>query len=214
MIKTLIKKEFLLSAHPMTYVMAFFGCMLLIPSYPYYVAFFYTTLGIFFAFLNSRENRDLYYTAFLPVSKNDIVKSKLLFAVIVELVSLIFAVPFAFLTAKINPNGGNTVGIEANVAFFGFVFIMYSIFNSVFLCGFFKSGYKVGKSYLISSIIMFVYVAVLEVAVHFPKIGAYLDTTEKQVAQLPILVLGMVIYVISAVLTCKKSQKSFEKVDL
>lgn len=47
MTKYLIKKEFLLTAHPMTYVFAFFGIMLMIPSYIYYVAFFYVTLGIF-----------------------------------------------------------------------------------------------------------------------------------------------------------------------
>ncbi len=39
MTKYLIKKEFLLTAHPMTYVFAFFGIMLMIPSYIYYVVF-------------------------------------------------------------------------------------------------------------------------------------------------------------------------------
>lgn len=56
-------KDLRLAAHPMMYVFAFFGAMLLIPSYPYTVAFFYGLLGIFFTFLNGRENKDVYYCA-------------------------------------------------------------------------------------------------------------------------------------------------------
>ena len=45
-------KDLRLAAHPMMYVFALFGAMLLIPSYPYTVAFLYGLLGIFFtAFL-------------------------------------------------------------------------------------------------------------------------------------------------------------------
>ena len=49
-------KDLRLAAHPMMYVFALFGAMLLIPSYPYTVVFFYGLLGIVFAFLNGREN--------------------------------------------------------------------------------------------------------------------------------------------------------------
>ena len=133
MTKYLIKKEFLLTAHPMTYVFAFFGIMLMIPSYIYYVAFFYVTLGIFFAFMNGRENKDTYFDAILPVSKKDTVKAKVAFVWIVESASVVFAIPFAILSQKLNPNGSNLAGIEANVAFFGFSLIMLALFNSVFL---------------------------------------------------------------------------------
>ena len=45
-------KDLRLAAHPMMYVFALFGVMLLIPNYPYTVVFFYGLLGIFFtAFL-------------------------------------------------------------------------------------------------------------------------------------------------------------------
>ena len=38
--KALLYKQFRLVCHPMTLVFTFFGAMLLIPSYPYTLAFF------------------------------------------------------------------------------------------------------------------------------------------------------------------------------
>ena len=43
--------------------------LVLIPSYPYYVTFFYNALGIFLFFQSCRENRDVYYMMLLLVSR-------------------------------------------------------------------------------------------------------------------------------------------------
>lgn len=59
----IFSKDLRLAAHPMMYVFALFGVMLVIPNYPYTVVFFYGLLGIFFTFLNGRENKDVYYCA-------------------------------------------------------------------------------------------------------------------------------------------------------
>ena len=84
-------KDLRLAAHPMMYVFALFGAMLLIPSYPYTVAFFYGLLGIFFTFLNGRENKDVYYCAVLPVTKREQVRARTWMVVAAE-VLLIFGV--------------------------------------------------------------------------------------------------------------------------
>jgi len=47
----IFSKDLRLAAHPMMYVFALFGVMLIIPNYPYTVVFFYGLLGIFFTFL-------------------------------------------------------------------------------------------------------------------------------------------------------------------
>ena len=187
MTKYLIKKEFLLSAHPMTYVFMFFGVMLLVPSYPYYITFFYVTLGLFFSFMNGRENRDLYFDAILPVSKKDTVRAKTAFVWIVEIIAVVFSVPFALITQKINPNGSNLAGIEANVAFYGLSLIMLAVFNAVFLCSFFKTAYKVGKSFLFACIPTAVFIAAAAAADHMPVIGDFLEGKGGQLVQLPVL---------------------------
>ena len=214
MTKYLIKKEFLLTAHPMTYVFAFFGIMLMIPSYIYYVAFFYVTLGIFFAFMNGRENKDTYFDAILPVSKKDTVKAKAAFVWIVESVSVVFAVPFAILSQKLNPNGSNLAGIEANVAFFGFSLIMLALFNSVFLNEYFKTAYKVGKAFVFGSIAVAVFVGLAETADHLPLIGDYLEGAQGQLVQLPLLFVGIAVFTVSFFITNRQCAKKYEKVDL
>lgn len=214
MTKNLIKKEFLLTAHPMTFVFTFFGAMLIIPSYVYYVAFFYVTLGIFFAFMNGRENRDTYFNAILPVSKKDIVRSKVAFVWIIESVSVVFAVPFAILSQRINPNGSNLAGIEANVAFFGLSLIMFTLFNAVFLNEYFKTAYKVGKAYLIASAVLAVFVGLAETADHMPVIGDYLEGAHGQLVQLPLLFVGIAVFAVSFFVINKQCAKKFEKVDL
>lgn len=212
MTKYLIKKEFLLAAHPMTYVFAFFGIMLLIPSYPYYVSFFYVMLGIFFTFINSRENRDLYFDAVLPVTKAQTVRAKLIFVWLIEAFSLIFAVPFAIITQKINPNGSNLAGIEANVAFFGLSLIMFTLFNAIFLIRFFKTAYKAGTSFLFASIAVAVYIGIAEVLDHMPVTGAYLEGNG--LGQLPVLFVGIIIFIASFFVINRQCAKNFEKVDL
>ena len=53
--------------------------------------------------------------------------------VAVELTELVLAVPFAVLSVHINPNGTNLAGIDANVALFGAVLLIFGVFNAVFL---------------------------------------------------------------------------------
>ena len=214
MTKYLIKKEFLLTAHPMTYVFMFFGVMLLIPSYPYYITFFYVTLGLFFSFMNGRENRDLYFNAILPVSKKDTVRSKTAFVWIVEIISVVFSVPFALITPKINPNGSNLAGIEANVAFYGLSLIMLALFNAVFLCSFFKTAYKVGKAFLFACIPTALFIATAEVADHMPVVGDFLEGKGGQLVQLPVLFVGIAVFAASFFAVNKQCAKKFEKVDL
>ena len=153
-------KDLRLAAHPMMYVFALFGAMLLIPSYPYTVAFFYGLLGIFFTFLNGRENKDVYYCAVLPVTKREQVRARTWMVVAVELTELVLAVPFAVLSVHINPNGTNLAGIDANVALFGAVLLIFGVFNAVFLPAFYKTAVRVGRSFLLAVVPMTVLVVV------------------------------------------------------
>lgn len=104
--KALIYKEFALSAVVPTYLFIFFGALLLIPNYPYTVVFFFCCMGLFFSIQNARENHDTFYTAALPVKKRDVVKARCIFFVIVQLITILIAIPFAILRNTIYPLGG------------------------------------------------------------------------------------------------------------
>jgi hypothetical protein len=194
------------------------GMMLMIPSYPYYVAFVYTCLSIFFIFLSARENKDIFYTASLPVRKSDVVKSRVLTVAIIELLQLTIGIPFAIIGARINPNPtGNQAGIEANPAFFGLVLIMFALFNLIFLPLFYKTSIKLSAPLIFASIAVTVYVVAAEVAVQMvPFLKTHLDTNDPAMAlyQGPVLIAGMLIFALSLWLSYRKSAANFEKVDL
>lgn len=207
--KALLYKQFRLVAHPTTYIFCLFAFMLLIPNYPYTVSYFYVTLGLFFTFQNGREQRDAAFTALLPVRKCDTVRCAVLFCVIMETVSIALSVPLVLLSSHIRPLGGNEAGIDANIALLGFAFLVFAVFNGVFLTSFFRTGYKVGSSFLKASVGFFI-IAALDVVL--PHILPWLDGSDP--GQWLVLAAGAVLYCAVTLLACKKAEISYGKVDL
>lgn len=210
----LLYKELKLAAHPNLFIFTLLGLLVIVPAYPYGMVFMFGCLGPYITFMYGRETNDIYYTSLLPVKKRDTVKAKCLLLVLAQMAQLIISLPFAFLRVKVLP-AGNPAGIEANIAYYGFGFITYAVFNYIFLTEFFKTAYKAGKSFVFAIIPAFAVVAVMETLVHFPKFQ-WLDSVsaDAMLKQLPILAAGVVIYIVSVFSAYNVSAKRFERVDL
>ena len=102
--KQMLYKELKFSFSPLYLLNVLFVFMLLIPSYPYYVAFAYLPVVVFFMFLFGRENNDMTFTCCLPVRKKDIVTARFLVCIGLELLQVLCAIPVALLSVRINPN--------------------------------------------------------------------------------------------------------------
>lgn len=209
MTRLLLKKEFVLSMHPTVPIMLLLGAMALIPNYPYLVMFFYVTLSLFFTCLGARENNDTMYTLSLPVKKTDIVKARLLFACVIELISLAVTVPFLLLSAKIAPQG-NAAGMDANPVLLGQGFVLFGLFNLVFFTSYYKDVSKVGVPFVIACVVSFALVAVdICLCYALPYVRDVLDTpgfshlTQKAVC----LLLGAAVYAVLTLITFKISAK-------
>lgn len=113
--KNLMRKELVLAMHPASVLFLLLSAMLLIPNYPYYVICFYTCLGTFFICLTGRENRDIEFTALLPVRKTDLVRARVFTVMLMQLAQLVIAVPFAVFSSRVSAE--NLVGMDANTAF-------------------------------------------------------------------------------------------------
>lgn len=216
--KELLYKEFKLVKHPSMYIFPFFAAMLLIPSYPYALAFVYVILAVFYVFLSARENNDIVFTSLLPIRKRDIVKSRFLLVIIMELIQVIMCIPFAVINNKIYLNiNVNQAGIEANIALFAFALIMLALFNIIFLPMFYKTGYKVGIPFVVAAVIVSLAIGIMETLVNIiPYLKKILDTNDKfiQLEQLPLLFIGIIIYVLLTFLSYKLSVNRFSKVDI
>lgn len=213
--KTLLYKQFRLLCHPMTIAFCLFGAMILIPNYPYSVTFFYVTLGLFFSFLNMREQKDIYYSALLPIRKRDAVKAAVIFSVVIELVSIAVTAFFCFLSARIMPEKDNAVGMDGNLMLLGVGFMIFAVFNLVFFTSLYRSGYKVGAAYVKANFAIWPVMAAGEAVVHFPAL-LWLNRVDAQsnLRQLPIFLAGAAIYVVLTVAAYKWAAALYEKVDL
>ena len=213
--KALLYKQFRLVCHPMTLVFCLFGIMVLIPNYPYTVIFFYVMLGLFFTFLNIREQKDIYYSALLPVPKRDTVKAGCAFVVIIEVLSLVVLIPCSLLAVHLQPGKDNLVGLDPNLALLAAGFLLYAVFNAVFLPSFYANGYKVGIAFLKAVIPTTLAMIVLEALPHFPAL-TWLDDLDAatQLRLLPVLIGSVLIYAGGMALTFWRAAAQYEKVDL
>ncbi len=213
--KALLYKQFRLVCHPMTLIFCLFGIMVLIPNYPYTVIFFYVMLGLFFTFLNIREQKDIYYSALLPVPKRDTVKAGCAFVVIIEVLSLVVLIPCSLLAVHLQPGKDNLVGLDPNLALLAAGFLLYAVFNGVFLPSFYANGYKVGMAFINAVIPTTLAMGALEALPHFPAL-TWLDDLDAatQVRLLPVLIGSVLIYAGGMALTFRASARRYEKVDL
>ena len=214
--KLLMKKEWKLTVTPVPLLFLLLSGLVLVPSYPYYVTFFYNALGIFLMLQAARENRDVYYMALLPLTKRDLVKARFSTIITLQLLQIIVCIPF-MLIRRIYAEINNPVGIEANLAFLGFGFVLMGLFDLVFLPMHYKNGYDLGKPFVVSSIVLFFAIVLLEALDH---IVPYMKTVCESYAsadlvrQLPVLFGGMAVYALETWLAYRTSCRRFEAVDL
>jgi len=216
MMKQLLYKEWTLARHPTTLLFPLLAAMLLIPNYPYYVAFFYITLAVFFICLTGRENRDIFYTALLPVSRSDIVRARVTFVVILEVFQLLLAIPLGLLRQSF-PLPGNAVGMNANLSLIALALPMLGLFNLVFFSRYYANPAKVGTAFAWGSTVVAVYMLIAETLTHIlPFFRDVLDTPDTQHLGVKffVLALGAVIYAVLNLWTLRRCGQRFEQLDL
>lgn len=218
--KALRYKEWRLAMSPVPLLFLALSALLLIPSYPYYVTFFYNSLGIFLFFQSCRENRDVYYMMLLPVSKREMVAARVRTVMQLQLMQALSCIPFMCIRAQY-AQLPNEVGIEANAAFLGFSFVLMGVFNAVFLPMHYRNGYDLGKPFLICSVLEFALIFLLEAAEHVllavtPWAAQLFESyaLRDQLRQLPILALGAAVWLLLSTAAGSVSAKRFERVDL
>ena len=147
----LLRKELKLSASPLSYLFIAFDLMALIPGYPILVGAFFITFGIFQSFQSAREANDILYSTLLPVGKADIVRSKFLFSIFIEMCGFSIMTIMTVLRMTVFVDSvvyRSNVMMNANLIFLGFALLIFGCFNAIFICGFFKTAYYYGKPFI------------------------------------------------------------------
>lgn len=215
--KKLFYKEMKLSANPLTYWFIAFSAMTMIPSYPILVGSFFICLGIFHTYQQIREYDDVTYTVMLPVKKRDIVTAKYLFVLFIEFTAFILCTLLTIIRMKILgtavPYATNQL-MNANMAYLGYTMIVFAVFNSIFLAGFFKTTYKIGKPFFIFCVVSFIIIIIGEILHHIPDLESLNNPSNLSMPQVVIFAIGVVVFMLCTWLSYQKAVKDFEGIDL
>lgn len=212
--KNLLYKEFRLAINPFFHLIPLLtGCLLLIPQWVYFVAFMYLYWIAIPNILNTYNSQnDLIFSTFMPVKKSDIVKSKIVVIMVMEILNVFVGAIFAIIHNNLFSNINFLM--DLNFAFFGFVLIMNGIFNLTLFPMYFKTGYKVGLPIVSACVAVLFYVALLETLVLINGDFRTVVEGDNIIYQLIVLLAGFGLFSLLSYIAYKLSAKRFNFVEL
>ena len=216
--RDILIKELRLSASPLAFLFIAFGLLFLLPGYPILCGAFFVTLGLFHSFQSAREANDTVFSALLPIAKKDVVKGRFLFVCFIELCALLLmAAATAVRMTALSDSAvyrANAL-MNANPFALGMAFLLFGLFNRIFVGGFFKTGYKLGRPFVIYIVVCFLTIFAAEALHHVPGLASLnAFGTDHAGLQLLLLMAGMVAFALITLLSCKKACSDFEFIDL
>ena len=215
--KKLLYKEMKLTANPLSYWFIVFSAMTMIPRYPILVASFFICLGIFYTYQQVREYDDITYTVMLPVKKQDVVTAKYLFVLFIECIAFILCLFLTIIRMRFLGDAAPYVTnqlMNANAAYLGYIMFVFATFNSIFLAGFFKTTYKIGKPFILFCVVATVIIFMGEILHHIPGLESLNDSSNLNVPQIVILLFGVAMFKLCTWFSYQKAIKDFERIDL
>lgn len=214
----LLRKEIQLSSLLLTWLFIGFGVMTLIPGYPILCSVFFITPGIYQSFQSAREANDILYSALLPVAKKDVVKGKYQFVMMVELCGFALITVLTLLRMTVLKDSSiyrQNALMNANLFYLGAALFVFGLFNGIFVGGFFRTAYKLGKPFVIYIIAAFLMIGVFEALHHFPGLAAVnAFGFDHIILQSSLLLGGVLFYTGITYLSYRKACADFEKIDL
>ena len=215
--KKLLYKEMRLSANPLSYWFITFSAMTMIPRYPILVGSFFICLGIFYTYQQVRECDDITYTVMLPVRKKDVVSAKYLFVLLIELIAFVLCALLTIIRMKFLGNAAPYVTnplMNANAAYLGYLLAVFASFNGIFLAGFFKTAYKIGKPFILFCVVGSIIIFMGEVLHHIPGLESLNDPANLSIPQVVILLIGIAMFKLCTWFFYQKAVKDFEEINL
>ena len=109
----------------------------------------------------------------------------------------------------------NNALMNANLFTLGMAFVIFGLFNWIFVGGFFKTAYKFARPFVIFIVFNFLLIFAAEALHHVPgleSLNAF--GTDRLALQLILFVAGVLIFLVMTVLACRNACRNFERIDL
>lgn len=218
--RNLLYKEVVLCTNIQVILFSLFALFVLIPSWPPAVAFLYPLSGLMSLFPRGLANKDIEYTSLLPVKKTDIVKGKLLYLCLIEVVVILLAsiggiIRYFYFKEPENPDELQYfMAVKPTISLLGFAFLSFGIMNLLLIGLYYRNPYKrLAGPNLISLFICMIVLAIGSVIIAFiPALREY--DMIGIIAQISTLVVGVILFGLFSFIGYKIGAKAFIKVDL
>ncbi len=216
--RDIMRKEMRLSASPLAFLFIAFGLMFFLPGYPILCGAFFVTLGLFQSFQTAREANDIVFSALLPIAKSDVVKGKYLFVCFIEACSFVLmaAATVIRMTVLADAAAYRTNALMAADLFaLGMALLIFGLFNWIFVGGFFKTAFRLGRPFVTYIIFAFLTIMAAEALHHIPgleSLNAF--GTEHLGVQMILLAAGALVFVLLTLFSYRKACYDFERIDL
>ncbi|MDI4645221.1 ABC-2 transporter permease [Cohnella hashimotonis] len=211
-------KDFKLGVNPLYFAMPVLtGALMLVPGWIYFLVLLYfcwiTIPNMFGGF---RTHNDLMLSSMMPVTKRDMVKSRVLVIVCLEVLHIGFAVIFGVINRYLYPDFIYYF-YAPTIGFLGLCLVMLAIFNLLFLPLYYKTAYKYGNPAIVSITAAMLFaggaqwlgIANADVSAVINDIG-----TGHLAEQSLILVSGVAIFAVFTAVAYRLSVRHFLKVEL
>lgn len=211
--RNLIYKELKLSIHKFFLILPLMlSLLMLIPQWIYSIAFMYffwiSVINICSGYIAKQDNS---FTAMLPVTKRDIVKSKIVAILTIEGVHLLTGIIMGVVHNQIY--GTYNFFMDMNLAFFSAMFVMFAVFNIIFLPLYFKTAYFYGRPVIYGTVATVVFAFILEYGtIRFAFMRNIFEgemSTQWVVAMISAILVGILTFV-----TVKRSIRNFTNLSL
>ncbi len=210
--KNLIYKELFLSVNKFFYILPILlAGLIMIPQWIYILVFMYffwvSAPQIFSAYL---AQQDYEFTTVLPVKKSDIAVSKGLTVIILELYHLILAVIAGIVHNLVY--GSFNIFMNISPAFYGYVLIMFALFNLVYLPLYFKTAYYFGKPLIYGIIVATIFGIGLELLALLVPWASKIIDNPNIFYQIGMLFAGIITFIGLNWLALKRSARNYEQI--
>jgi len=209
--RNLIYKELKLSINKFFFILPLMLALLMfIPQWIYTFAFMYffwiSAVNISSGYITKQDNS---FTAMLPVTKRDIVKSKIVAILTIEGVHLLSGIVMGLVHNRIW--GTANFFMDMNLAFFSAMFVMYTLFNIIFLPLYFKTAYIYGRPVIYGVVATLLYAFILEYGT--VRFAFMRNVFEGDMGVQWIVALASAVIVIAlTVITVNRSIRNFESI--
>lgn len=225
--KKLIKKELTLCLNPQVVIFTLLSATVAIPGWPALIGFIYPLSGLSTIFPRGLADQDITYTAMLPIRKGDVVKAKVWLVILLELASLVIAVPFALLKIfYLTPATAGSEGVSdydlmvaPSLMTFGFAFLALGVYNLVLFPWYYHNPQKVNWPPVVA---LTAAVLILGAGTGIEALMFFLSQGQIFIAgtasywgfQSGVLGVGIILFVFLSWLAEHLAEKAFKKVDL